>query len=418
MASHAGLHPVPAADLSALATRAERELKGNILPFWLAKVRNFENGGFFGFIDADMVVRKGASRGGLLTCRILWTFSAAYRLYRDRSYLELASWAYQDLLQHFWDAEAGGFFWAIPEQGGATKEAGKLVYLQVFGIYALTEYYRATGDADALANSIAIYRLVEARARDPVHGGYFDALDRNWLAAGQHYALGRAPKTVNSHMHILEAYTNLLRVWDDPTLRVSQCELLRVLMQRFIDPRTYHSIPLMTEAWEPVGNAISYGHDIELSWLMFEAAGMLGDAMLLAEAGRLSRAIADVTLAEAVDSDGGVISAGGPDGHTVTDKEWWSQAEAAVGFFNAYQITGDSRLFEASRRSWDYIEAKFVDRVHGDWIEKVRLDGTPIRRPKVTLWRCPYHNGRACMELTERVHQQLERIGPMSRMQS
>jgi mannobiose 2-epimerase len=389
--------------------QAERELKGNILPFWLAKVRNAENGGFFGFIDADMVVRKGAARGGLLTCRILWTFSAAYRRYRDGCYLELATWAYRDLVDHFWDAEAGGFFWTIAEQGGAAKEAGKLVYLQVFGIYALAEYYRATGDKIALAKSIATYRLVERHARDPAHGGYFDALDRNWnrRAAAQHYALGRAPKTVNSHMHILEAYTNLLRAWGDPNLQGSQCELLRVLMQRFIDPCTYHSIPLMTEAWEPIGNAVSYGHDIELSWLILEAAVVLGDAMLMAEVERVSLAVARVTIAEGVDADGGVISTGGPAGYTATDKEWWPQAEAAVGFFNAYQISGESRLFEASRRSWDYIEAKFVDRVHGDWIEKVRRDGTPIRRPKVTLWRCPYHSSRACMELTERVHQQL-----------
>ena len=418
MSSQATSHPVSAADLSALALRAERELKGNILPFWLAKVRNVDNGGFFGFIDADMAVRKGAARGGLLTCRILWTFSAAYRRYRDRSYLEMAAWAYRDLVDHFWDAEAGGFFWTIPEQGGASKDAGKLVYLQVFGIYALSEYYRATGDELALAKSIATYRLIEAHARDPAHGGYFDALDRNWsrLAATQHYALGRAPKSVNSHMHILEGYTNLLRVWDEPALRDSQRELLQVLRQRCINPCTHHSIPLMTEAWEPIGNAVSYGHDIELSWLISEAAGVLGDPMLTAEIERVSLAMANVTIAEAVDTDGGVISSSGPD--PATDKEWWSQAEAAVGFFNAYQISGDSRLFEASRRSWDYIETRFVDRVHGDWIEKVRRDGTPIRRPKVTLWRCPYHSSRACLELTERVHQQLERIGPGSPMET
>lgn len=407
---HATAQQVPSADLAALATRAERELKGNILPFWLTKVRNVENGGFFGFIDADMVVRKGAARGGLLTCRILWTFSAAYRRYHDLSYLELATWAYRDLVDHFWDPEAGGLFWTISEGDGRPREARKLVYLQVFGIYALAEYYRASGEKLALARSIAIHHLIEAHARDRTYGGYFDALDRNWnrLGAAKEYALGPGPKSQNSHLHILEGCINLLRAWGDPNLRASQRELVEVLIERFIDPCTHHSIPFMTEAWAPIGNGVSYGHDIELSWLLSEAAVVLDDATLIAVVESVSLAIANVTIAEGVDTDGGVISAGGPAGYTSTDKEWWSQAEAAVGFYNAFQISGESRLFEASRRSWDYIEAKFVDRVYGDWIEKVRRDGTPIRRPKVTLWRCPYHSSRACMELIERVH---ERIG-------
>jgi cellobiose epimerase len=228
---------------------------GNILPFWLSNGRNTENRGFFGIIDADMVVKKGAPRGGLLTCRILWSFSAAYRRYRDPSYLELATWAYRDLVDHFLDPEARGLFWTIAEKDGAPKDAYKLIYLQVFGIYALTEYFRVTNDRPAVAKAMAIYHLIEAHARDRMYGGYFDALDRKWsrLRAPRHHALGSAPKSVNFHLHILEAYTNLLRVWADPDLRATQRELLEVLIERFIDPPTHHSILFVSEAWEPVG---------------------------------------------------------------------------------------------------------------------------------------------------------------------
>jgi mannobiose 2-epimerase len=298
--------------------------------------------------------------------------------------------------------------WTISAEGGH-KETNKLIYLQGFGIYALAEFHRATGDTRALARSIAIYELIEKHARDRASGGYHDALGRRWdrLGTAQHYLLGSARKSQNSHVHILEAYTNLLRVWADPNLRANQRELMGVLMNHVIDRRTYHSKLFLTEDWRPIGDRVSHGHDIELSWLLSEAADVLKDSRLIAEVKPIALNIASVTMAEGVDSDGGVINESGPNGYTDTDKNWWSQAEATVGFFNAYQISGDPRYFEASRRSWNYIEAKFVDRLHGDWIEKVRRDGRPIRRPKVTLWKCPYHSSRSCLELIERAREQV-----------
>jgi mannobiose 2-epimerase len=396
---------VPVADLTALAASAEQELKGNILSFWLKHTRNTDNGGFYGFIDADMVVRKGSARGGLLTCRILWTFSTAYRRYHDPVYLEMARWAYWDLVQHFWDPESGGLFWTVSEDG-EPKAVNKLIYLQVFGIYALSEYYRATGEKPALGKSIAIYNLIEEHSRDREHGGYYDSLNRKWgrVNAAQYDLIGPAPKSQNSHVHILEGYTSLLRVWPDPGLRAHQRDLVDTVIKHIIDPRTHHLILFMTENWKPIGENVSYGHDIELSWLLLEAANVLGDPALVVQVKSISLDFARVTIAEGIDPDGGVINAGGPKGYTNTDKDWWPQAEAAVGFLNAYQISGDPRYFEASRRSWNYIKAKFVDRVHGDWIEKVRRDGTPIPRPKVALWKCPYHSSRSCFELVERVH--------------
>jgi mannobiose 2-epimerase len=405
-ASGAGTKPggVPSADLNALAAGAEQEVRGDILPFWLKHTRNPANGGYYGLIDSEMRVHKDSPRGGLLTCRILWTYSAAYRLYHDPAYLEMATYAYRDLVDHFWDPDFGGLFWQITADG-KPMEGGKLIYLQVFGIYSLSEYYRATGEGAARDKAIAIYNLIEAHSRDRVNGGYYDALERDWARQrpGTMTRLGPAPKSQNSHIHILEGYTNLLRVWPDAGLRASQRELVDMVIRHIIDPRTHHLVLFLKEDWTPVGDGVSYGHDIELSWLLLEAAKVLGDPALIAQVETISLDIARVTLAEGVDPDGGVISEGGPHGYTNTDKEWWEQAEAVVGFLNAYQLSGDPRYFEASRRSWDFIQARFVDRAHGDWIQLIKRDGTPLPLPKVSVWKCPYHSSRSCFEVIERV---------------
>lgn len=398
-------YPVIPTELSALSSSAEKELKGDILPFWMKYTRNPENGGYYGLIRADMTIKKGAPRGALLTSRILWTFSKAYRTYHDPAYLDMANWAYHDLVDHFVDPESGGLFWTITEDG-KPLQSFKQIYGQVFGIYALAEYNMATGNKQALEQAIAIYRLVEQNARDGVNGGYYDVLNRQWKRpeSGEKNLLGDAPKSQNSHIHILEGYTNLLRAWPDPGLLANQHELIEITIKHIIDPKTHHLILFMKDDWTPVSDDVSYGHDIELSWLLVEAAQVVGDPALIDRVKPISLDIARVTLAEGVDPDGGVLNEGGPHGYTNTAKDWWPQAEAAVGFMNAYQLSGDPTYFKASRHSWEFIQAKFVDRVHGDWIESVNRDGTPIRTAKVSIWKCPYHSGRSCFELVERLH--------------
>ena len=397
---------VTPADLQALAGRAEKELRGNILPFWLKYAPNRERGGFQGTIDQNMKVWKDSPRGTLLTSRILWTFSAAYRAYKDPAYLEMAKWAYRDLVDNFQDKEFGGFFWSITADG-KPDDAHKQVYGQVFCIYALAEYYRATAEQPALDKAIEIFRLLEKQAWDPKYGGYFDAFDRQWrrgkgAGAGANL-LGEAPKSQNSHIHIVEAYTNLLRVWPDAGLRARQHELLELMMTRIVDPKTHHLVLFMKDDWTPTSEEFSYGHDIELSWLLVEAAEVLGDPAILARAKPIALDIARVTAAEGVDRDGGVLNEGNAHGYTNTHKDWWPQAEAAVGFLNAYQLSRDPQYFAAAKRSWDFIDAKFVDRKNGDWYESLERDGTPLPRLKVSVWKCPYHNGRSCLELIERI---------------
>ncbi len=393
---------VTPADLQQLATSAETELRGNILPFWLKHTRDRERGGFYGVVDQEMNVRKDAPRGALLTSRILWTFSAAYRAYHDPEYLEMARWAYRDLMDKFRDRAFGGLYWSI-NADGKPQEMFKQVYGQVFGIYALVEYYQATGEQPALDEAIAIYRLIERHAHDGKMGGYFDALDRKWQPQ-QRNLLGPAPKSQNSHIHIMEAFTALLRVWPDENLRTRQHELIELMLTRIIDSRTRHLVLFMKNDWTPVGEEFSYGHDIELSWLLVEATEQLGDPVLLARAKPIALALARTTLTEGVDLDGAVFNEGNARGPTNTDKDWWPQAEAAVGFLNAYQLSGEQRYFFASRHSWNFIEQKMVDRTNGDWFESLRRDGTPQHRLKASMWKCPYHNSRACLELIERVH--------------
>ncbi|HVU16896.1 MAG TPA: AGE family epimerase/isomerase [Candidatus Didemnitutus sp.] len=413
-----GLLAAPAAptqaELKAYAQQAETELKTDILPWWLKNAPDREHGGFHSFIGEDMQVSDRWPHGALLTTRILWTFSAAYRHYHDPAYLEMAQRAYRDLVDHFVDREHGGLFWSVGSDG-QPRDTTKQIYGQVFGIYALAEYFRVTKDQAALDEAIAIFHVVDKYAHDPVNGGYYDTLQRDWTRPkSTKNVLGDAPKSQNSHIHILEGFANLMRVWPDETLRARQKELLELILTRIIDPKTHHLVLFMKDDWTPIGDDFSYGHDIELAWLVVEAADIYGDPAIIARARTAAVEIARVTNAEGVDRDGGVYMEGNAKGPTDPRKEWWEQAEAAVGFLNAYQISRDPEYFADSMRSWRFIEDKFVDRVHGDWHNTLERDGTPILvstapngmkfpEAKLSVWKCPYHNSRACMELIERL---------------
>lgn len=386
-----------------LAQKAERELRQDILPFWLQHARNPTNGGFVGAITQNMQVKADEPRGSLLTSRILWTFSAAHRKYPSQEYMEMARWAYQDLVVHFKDREKGGYYWTITA-GGKPEDSRKQVYGQAFAIYALAEYYRATGDEAALGEAREVFALLEKHAHDSVNGGYFDVLDRDWRRedGAKTNVLGPGSKSQNSHIHILEAFSNLLRVWPDGQLKLRQRELIELMLGRIIDAR-HHLVLFMKDDWVPVSRECSYGHDIELSWLLVEAAEVLGDEALLQRCRAVAVDIARTTLAEGVDGDGAIVNEGGDKGITDWNKDWWPQAEAVVGFLNAYQISGDERFLAAASKTWGFIEAHVIDRKNGDWYESLNRDGSFRRGTKLSLWKCPYHNSRACLEIMQRV---------------
>jgi mannobiose 2-epimerase len=386
--------------------RAEAELSRNILPFWIEHAVDQERGGFYGEITNDLSVDRNASKGALLCSRILWTYSAAYRRYHDPAYLEMAHWAYDDLAAHFWDEQYGGLYWEVDAEGRAINTR-KQIYGQAFGIYGLSEYYRATGNAAALHKAIAILGAIEQYAYDPVHGGYLEAFTRDWRLA-QDLRLSdvdmNEKKSMNTHLHIMEAYANLMRAWNDAELRSKQAELLELMMTRIIDPRTHHTILFFDEYWNCKSDHVSYGHDIEASWLLVESADVLGDADLIEAASALAVPMAQATLDEGIDPDGGMVYEATPKGIVQPNKEWWPQAEAVVGFINAYQLSSKAHFMEAALKSWDFIEAYLVDRTYGEWFRYVTRDGAVgMDEPKVSFWKCPYHNGRACLETIERL---------------
>lgn len=397
--------PIDASVLQPYARRIESDLRDNVLAFWLRHSFDEKHHTFFGSISNDLVVDPSAERGALLTSRILWTFSAAYRQFGDAAYRQMADRAYDDLMARFYDREHGGFFWSIAADGNVLRDR-KQVYGQAFAIYALAEYHRATGSPAARQCAISVFQLLEAHARDPRHGGYFEAFSREWkpIADMRLSAVDlNEPKSQNTHLHVMEAYTNLLRVWPVIDLRKAQRELVELMLGRIVNAASGHLGLFFAEDWALRSDKVSYGHDIEAAWLFTEAAELLDEAPLKRRIQDLAIKIAQVTLAEGVDADGGVFNEGGPSGLTDTRKEWWPQAEAVVGFLNAYELGRDERHLTAALRTWDFIERNLIDRHQGEWIRGVTRDGKIMPDLKVSFWKCPYHNGRAGLEAPRRL---------------
>ncbi|HEY4246857.1 MAG TPA: AGE family epimerase/isomerase [Lacunisphaera sp.] len=386
--------------------RIETDLRRNILPFWMEKAVNPANGTFFGALTNNLVPDPSAERGALLTSRILWTYAAAYRQYRDPAYIAMADRAYKDLLTHFHDAENGGFWWSIAADGSVLRDR-KQIYGQAFAVYALSEYHAATGRREPLDQAIAVFQLIETHARDSRQGGYLEAFARDWKPIDDmrlSVVDQNDPKSQNTHLHVLEAYTNLLRMWPDTGLQQSLTTLLEIMLTRIVDARRGHLGLFFAEDWTPRSDKISYGHDIEASWLFTEATNVLKHPALTERTHALAIKIADVTLAEGIDVDGGVYNEGSPAGLTNTNKEWWPQAEAVVGFLNAYQISGEERFLRAALHAWDFIEQRLIDRKNGEWLRGVTRDGGPLDGElKISFWKCPYHNGRTGLEAVRRL---------------
>ncbi len=391
-------------DLVAWREEIAQEVRGNILEYWLREAPDPDTGTFHAMV-LNGEPQPARERGALLTSRILWAFSNAYRRDGDARYRAMADRANADLMTHFRDRQHGGFVWSIGPEGEVVN-ATKQVYGQAFCIYALTEYFRATGETAARDEAITLYRLLETRAFDEENGGYWELREVDWTAPrpGRRAVVEPAAKSQNTHLHVMEAYTNLLRVWPDEGLRASQRRLLGLMLDRILDKDTLHLGLHFNADWSRTSSNVSFGHDIEVAWLLTEAAEVLGDAELIARVHGLAVKLAEVALREGVDPDGGMVYEASAEGEVVRPhKDWWVQAEAVVGFLNAYQLSGEARFLAAARCSWAFITEYIVDHTQGGWRYGTTREGEPVGRPQISLWKCPYHNSRACYEAMDRI---------------
>jgi mannobiose 2-epimerase len=397
---------------SAWSARFRQELAGNILPFWIKHTVDRENGGFYGVVDCNLAVAKQAPRTAVINTRILWTFSAAARRFGDFDYREIADWAYAYIVDKFWDKTHDGIYWTLDCQGNPISDR-KQIYAQAFGAYALAEYYRATAKPESLALAQRLFRLIEDHSYDPVDGGYLEACSRDWGALEDLRLSEKdlnSPKSMNTHLHIVEGYTNLLRAWRNPELAARHKALLETTLDHIVDGRTGHFRLFFDKQWNALNDHVSYGHDIEGSWLIYEAAEVLGDAALLERARAIALKMAQAVYDQALDQDGSLFYEADSQGKLIDpNKHWWAQAEAVVGFYNAYQLSGEEHFLRQAYRIWEYIEEKVVDHVHGEWHAKLKPNGVPFTAQEdgdaclVGPWKCPYHNTRVCLEMMRRL---------------
>lgn len=395
-------HPIAAE----LACHAEAHLLNHLLPFWCGPAVDHENGGWMAWLANDLTPDRTQPKGVIVHSRILWAFSAGYRVHPRPEFAAMARRADDFLLGKFWDAESGGLFWRLNDRAERLDDSKK-IYGQAFGIYALTEFHRAFGDAAALDRARELFELIERHAHDDARSGYFEVCRRDWSPAGTEARLSdkdqAEKKSMNNHLHVLEAYTNLHRVWRDARLALRLRELLELFQRRILEARSGHLHHFFDEHWNVRSNSYTFGHDIEASWLLVEAAEELGDSTLLKTVAGIALAMAEKVLAEAVDGDGAICYEGRNGAVIDPGRECWPQAEAVVGFLNAYELSHDEKFLHAAQRVWQFIETKLADRVHGEWFWKINPDGTPDPKlPKVSEWKGPYHGTRACLEVMRR----------------
>lgn len=392
-------------NLDILKAEVKDELVTNILPFWMIKMIDSKNGGFYGRIDGSGNVHDDADKGCVLNARILWTFASAYRILRNPDYLKTAERAKDYLINYFFDKQFGGVYWLLNNKG-EMKDGKKQIYAQAFAIYGLTEYYRATGDQASLDNAISLFRLIEQYSFDTRLDGYFEAFSREWGSIDDLRLSAKdanEKKTMNTHLHVLEAYTNLYRIWKDDSLRRKLAGLIAVFTKKIINNSTYNLNMFFEENWNDKTDLVSYGHNIESSWLIYEAAQVLGDENVLNNLKNICLKIADSSKA-GIMPDGSIIyEKFFSNGHTDTDRHWWVQAESVVGFLNAYQLSGNEEYLKISCSSWSFISDHIIDREKGEWFWSVDNNMIQnVKEDKAGFWKCPYHDSRMCLEIIER----------------
>lgn len=403
----------------------ESELVNDILPYWIQHGVKPGKEGFYGAADLHGNPVE-ANLSCVLTARILWTYSEAAIVYRNHDgYAQMAHLAYRVLQEKFIDPVNGGYFMEIAPDGSVAADI-KHTYAQAFVIYALSKYMELVQDDKVLGVIRGFYILLESKAKDPAHPGYFEAFTRSWNLYGENrMADNNEPRSMNTHLHVMEAYAALYRVWSDERVRVRLLELLELFIGKIIRPSGHLGIFFDVDFNEVEASrgTCSFGHDIEASWLLMEAADILGDKNIREQMKPLCIRMADAVAREGVDQDGGLFLESTRFGsHLRTNKHWWPQAENLVGFMNAFEMTGDPKYWEIVKKAWNFIDTHLIDHQYGEWFTKVSRLGVPyLTEPagdpspyyrndwKIDPWKCPYHNGRAMIQLMERCNNMLMR---------
>ncbi len=391
-------------DIARFRAEAAAELD-RIVAFWRGHSLDV-GGGFVGRLSNDGLVDTTAPKGAVLNARILWTFSAAARRVASAENHAVADRAYDYFTTHFLDEQLGGVYWTITPDGEPLSTR-KQIYALAFAIYGLSEYALLTQNPKALAQCQVLFRWIEQYSYDAKNGGYFEAFSREGVLLDDLRLSEKDrndPKTMNTHLHILEAYANLYRAWPDAELADKIRQLLAVFQEHIIDADTHHLKLFFTADWQPTADLVSYGHDIEAAWLLLEAAEIIHDQPLIAQFSEVAVSMARAA-ATGLQADGSLVhELNRATNHYDTHREWWVSAEGMVGFLNAWQLTDEPEFYEQARASWQFIQHHLLDKQGGEWRWGVFEDYSPMtNEDKIGPWKCPYHNARACMEVVARL---------------
>lgn len=391
-------------DWKKIKKQFENELTDNILNYWIREVYDPDRKTFFGRISNDNTKSEDASLSAVFITRIMWTFSSAYRVYPTALHKKMADEAFRIIQESFWDKENGGIYWSVfPD--GRPEDTKKQFYAEAFFIYALSEYYLAFQDEKAKQLAVSMFMIMEKYAYDTEYGGYIEAYTADWQRTTDQRLSPKdldVEKSMNTHLHILEAYTNLFRMYDDKQLENKLEHLIRIFLDKILDEETGHLILFFDENWKVRSEIDSYGHDIEATWLLCEAAEVLGKKELLHEVEEVAVKMAKVAANEGLADHGGMYYEKEGD-HLQEQFDWWPQAEAVVGFFNAWQLTKDNFYLETALQSWQFIQDYVIDKENGEWFWGLDKNLKVLPGDKVSPWKAPYHNARMCFEMIRRI---------------
>ena len=385
-----------------LSEEVHQELNQRIFPFW-SNLADYENGGFYGYVGYDGRIDKEAEKGVILNTRILWFFSAMYCLEKKEKTLKLANHAYDFMVNKLFDNKYDGLYWMVDYKGQPTDDR-KHIYNQAFGIYGLSQYYKATGKEEALTLAKKLFDIIEKKCENS--NGYLEEFDRQWNEKENEMLSENeviSDRTMNTHLHVLEAYTLLYEVSKEEKVKARLYYLLDLIKNKIYSEKNHALKVFFDKNWKETIEMQSYGHDIEATWLIDRAAEVLGDKKLIESTHAYTLKIAE-NIYEKAYSPIGMINET-VNGVTDPTRVWWVQAESVLGFYNAYEKTNNNKYLEASQKLFEFIQNFLVDKKeNSEWYWKLNEDNSPvIGKPIVEPWKCPYHNGRMCIEIIERM---------------